>query len=214
MVEEVAGDPTSGSMHIFFILVPVLGILVSAAFFAVSVVVDRIHSIVREVGGFSSENSREDFLQTSFDQIVACSLRIAQLNAPYRLMIEKNFDPEVRIDCHSEEIERAVTNLLVNSMRALEGNLPGTGHLALAVAAIGDRAVLHVEDDGGGIDAEVLDRIFDPFFATKPAGKGMGLGLAISYHIVKGLGGDIRVCSVPGRGTSVSVELPLAGRFQ
>ncbi len=59
---------------------------------------------------------------------------------------------------------------------------------------------------------DVLDRIFDPFFTTKPVGKGMGL--AISYHIVKAHGGDIRVCSVPGRGTSVSVELPLAGRFQ
>jgi len=149
MVEEIAGDPTSGSMYIF-ILIPVLGILVSAVFFAVSVVVDRILSIVREVGGFSSENSREDFLETSFDQIVARSLRIAQLNAPYGLRIEKNLDPEVRIDCHSEEIERVVTNLLVNSMQALEGNRPGTGHLAIAVATFGDRAVLPVEDDGGG----------------------------------------------------------------
>ncbi len=144
--------------------------------------VDRIHSIVREVGGFSSENSREDFLETSFDEIVARSLRIAQLNAPYGLMIERNLDPEVRIDCHSEEIERVVTNLLVNSMQALEGNRPGTGHLAIAVATFGDQAVLHVEDDGGGIDAEVLDRIFDPFFTTKPAGNGAGAGDFVSHR--------------------------------
>jgi signal transduction histidine kinase len=67
---------------------------------------------------------------------------------------------------------------------------------------------LHVEDDGCGIAPEVLDRVFDPFFTTKPVGKGTGLGLAISYHIVKDHDGDIRVSSIRGRGTSVTVELP------
>ena len=74
----------------------------------------------------------------------------------------------------------------------------------------GPRALLHIEDDGAGIEPEDLDRIFDPFFTTKPVGKGTGLGLAISYHIVKAHGGEIRIDSVPGRGTSVSVELPIA----
>ena len=70
------------------------------------------------------------------------------------------------------------------------------------------RALLHVEDNGCGIEAEAIDRIFDPFFTTKLVGKGTGLGLAISYHIVKAHGGEIRVSSVPGCGTSVVVELP------
>ncbi len=81
---------------------------------------------------------------------------------------------------------------------------------AVGVAAQDGRALLHVEDNGCGIEAEAIDRIFDPFFTTKPVGKGTGLGLAISYHIVKAHGGEIRVSSVPGRGTSVVVELPRA----
>ena len=112
--------------------------------------------------------------------------------------------------CHAAEIERVVTNLLVNSIHALEGRPKGRAHLGVAVAAQGRRALLHIEDDGCGIEPEDLDRIFDPFFTTKPVGKGTGLGLAISYHILKAHDGEIRIDSVPGRGTSVSVELPLA----
>ena len=60
-----------------------------------------------------------------------------------------------------------------------------------------------------GFRSAVLDRIFAPFFTTKPVGQGTGLGLALSYHIVKGHGGDIRVAFISGQGTSVTVELPV-----
>lgn len=176
--------------------------------------VDRISAIVREVGGFSSESTREDFVEASLSEIVSRSLRIAKVNAPPWLKIEASFDSDVRVNCHPEEIERVVTNLLVNSIQALEEDLPTTGHLVVGVAAFRERAVLHIEDDGSGITPEVLDRIFDPFFTTKPVGKGTGLGLAISYHIVKGHEGDIRVSSIRGRGTSVMVELPVANGLQ
>ena len=172
--------------------------------------VDRIFSIVREVGGFSSESGRDGFVEASLGEIVSRALRIAEVNAPPWLKLEASLDPNVRIECHPEEIERVVTNLLVNSIQALETGHPSVGHLVVGVAAFGDRALLHVEDDGGGITPDVLDRIFDPFFTTKPVGKGTGLGLAISYHIIKGHDGDIRVSSIPGQGTSVTVELPRA----
>jgi signal transduction histidine kinase len=172
--------------------------------------VERISSIVHEVGGFSSETAHADFVEASLSEIVSRSLRIAKVNAPPSLKIEVSLDSDVRIDCHSEEIERVVTNLLVNSIQAVEEDHPETGHIVVGVAAFGDRAVIHIEDDGSGITPEVLDRIFDPFFTTKPVGKGTGLGLAISYHIIKGHDGDIRVSSIPGRGTSVIVELPRA----
>ncbi len=172
--------------------------------------VDRISTIVREVGGYSSEMARADFVEVSFADIVSRSLRIASVHAPPWLEVEESLDVDVRIECRSEEIERVVTNLLVNSIQALEEKRAEIGHLVIGVAAFGDRALLHIEDDGSGITPEVLDRIFDPFFTTKPVGKGTGLGLAISYHIIKGHDGDIRVSSVPGRGTSVVVELPSA----
>ncbi len=170
---------------------------------------DRIFSIVREVAGFSSESERDDFAPHALDQIVRRSVRIAQVQAPAGVEIEVRVDPDVKILCHYAEIERVATNLLVNALHALGGE-DGGRHVVVAVAAQDGRALLHVEDDGCGIDPEVLDRIFDPFFTTKPVGKGTGLGLAISYHIVKAHGGEIRVSSEPGRGTSVAVELPRA----
>jgi len=171
--------------------------------------IDRIFGVVREVAGFSSDNEPEDFAPHALDQIVKRSVRIAQVQAQRGLEIEVRLDPDVKILCHYAEIERVVTNLLVNALHAVDGNDRG-GHVVVAVAAQDGRALLHVEDDGCGIDAEALDRIFDPFFTTKPVGKGTGLGLAISYHIVKAHGGEIRASSIPGRGTSVAVELPRA----
>jgi signal transduction histidine kinase len=170
--------------------------------------VDRIFSIVHEISGFSSESTRDGFARHPLDQIVSRALRVAGVQAPAWLEIEERLDPEVWIDCHAAEIERVVTNILVNAIQALEENSQEDAHLVVAIAATGDRAILHVEDDGCGIEPEVLDRVFDPFFTTKPVGKGTGLGLAISYHIVKDHGGEIRVSSIRGRGTSVMVELP------
>jgi signal transduction histidine kinase len=172
--------------------------------------VDRIFSIVHEIIGFSSECPRESFAQHPLDQIVSRGLRVAKVQAPAWLDIEERLDPDVWIDCNSSEIERVVTNLLLNAIQAIEESSREDAHLVIAVASKGGRALLHVEDDGCGIEPEVLDRVFDPFFTTKPVGKGTGLGLAISYHIVKDHGGDIRVSSIRGRGTSVTVELPRA----
>lgn len=144
------------------------------------------------------------------EEFVCSALRIAKVHAPPWLEIEAHLDSEVRIDCHPAEIERVVTNLLVNAIQALEENSREYAHLVVGVAEIDHRAVLHVEDDGCGIDSDILDRVFDPFFTTKPVGKGTGLGLAISYHIVKDHGGEIRIASIRGWGTSLTVELPLS----
>ena len=174
--------------------------------------IDRIFSVVREVTGFSAEKEKADFAPHALDLIVSRAIRIAQVQAPEGFEIESRLDPDVKILCHFSEIERVVTNLLVNGLHALEGKAPGEGHLVVAVVSQGGRALLHIEDNGCGIDSAALERIFDPFFTTKPVGKGTGLGLAISYHTLRSHGGEIRVSSVPHRGTSVSVELPRAPR--
>jgi signal transduction histidine kinase len=171
---------------------------------------ERICSVVREVSGFASDADREPFAPHALDQIVWRACRIARVQAPRELEIDIQLQPDVRILCHAAEVERVVTNLIVNSIHALDGRGFGDAHMSVTVMSQGPRALLHIEDDGAGIEPENLDRIFDPFFTTKPVGKGTGLGLAISYHIVKAHGGEIRIDSIPGRGTSVSVELPLA----
>jgi len=68
---------------------------------------------------------------------------------------------------------------------------------------------LEIEDSGGGIPKENLNRIFEPFYTTKPVGQGTGLGLSISYGIIEQHHGEIRVLSAPGKGTVFSVRLPI-----
>jgi two-component system, NtrC family, sensor kinase len=86
---------------------------------------------------------------------------------------------------------------------------PG-GLVRVALREIPDGAEIEVQDSGPGIPREILSRIFDPFFTTRPVGSGTGLGLAVAYGIVSGLGGDIGVDSPPGEGAVFRVRLPRA----
>jgi len=81
--------------------------------------------------------------------------------------------------------------------------------VAVGTSAAEGGVVLTVSDNGEGIPQENLTKIFDPFFTTKSEGKGVGLGLAVSYGIIQAHGGEIEVKSKPGEGTAFSVFLPL-----
>jgi two-component system, cell cycle sensor histidine kinase and response regulator CckA len=106
------------------------------------------------------------------------------------------------------QIEQVILNMVVNARDAM----PGGGKLILETRNAGtparECATLTVRDTGIGMDAPVLSRIFEPFFTTKE--HGTGLGLATSYGIIKENGGDLRVESAPGKGTTFRIELPVA----
>jgi signal transduction histidine kinase len=82
--------------------------------------------------------------------------------------------------------------------------------VTLTTKKAGDKLEIKVADNGGGMPKKVLDRIFQPFFTTKPTGQGTGLGLSLSYDIVtKGHGGDLKVETEEGMGTTFIIVLPL-----
>jgi signal transduction histidine kinase len=87
--------------------------------------------------------------------------------------------------------------------------MPKGGWLTIATRTEGDNAVIEVADTGSGIPAEQLSRIYDPFFTTKEIGKGMGLGLSITYGIVQEHGGAMACDSAVGQGTRFTISLPL-----
>ncbi len=82
-------------------------------------------------------------------------------------------------------------------------------NLWLATRRLDDRVEVRIKDNGNGIPAEIVDRIFNPFFTTKPTDQGTGLGLALSNDIVREHGGSIRVETVPGEYTEMIVEVPV-----
>jgi two-component system, NtrC family, sensor kinase len=100
-----------------------------------------------------------------------------------------------------------VMNLSMNAVQAM----PGGGTLTLRTRSLGRAVTLEVADSGPGISPDHQDRIWDPFFTTKPVGEGTGLGLSITQRIIVRHGGSIHLESRPGEGAHFVVELPIAG---
>jgi PAS domain S-box-containing protein len=115
--------------------------------------------------------------------------------------------PPLRGD--ESRVSQIVMNLTLNAIQAMAEN---GGELGIATSATNGTIQIDVEDNGCGIPPALLKRIYEPFFTTKPVGKGTGLGLFITHQIVTHLGGSVEVHSRPERGTRFTVRLPLAGQ--
>ena len=105
------------------------------------------------------------------------------------------------------QVERVFLNLIINAADAMDGN--GTLTLTTRHNQENKTIEIKVQDTGHGISNENMEKIFDPFFTTKETGHGVGLGLAISYGIVKEHNGTISVESELGKGTTFTVSFPL-----
>ncbi len=127
----------------------------------------------------------------------------------HSITLEKSYSrvPEVRID--REQAQEAIENIIVNAIDAM----PSGGKLSveLAITAIGGKphVTVRIKDTGQGMDEELLEKIFEPFFSTKAVKGGAGLGLPISKKIMEDHGGSISVESKPGQGTAFSLNFPL-----
>ncbi|MYF74626.1 MAG: HAMP domain-containing protein [Gemmatimonadetes bacterium] len=140
-------------------------------------------------------------------------------DADFNLTIETDFDPNVgQIEAVPQDLGRVFLNMVGNACyatdekrRAIEADDGETFFptLSLSTRRMDDRIEVSIRDNGNGIPPEVVDKIFNPFFTTKPTDKGTGLGLALSNDIVREHGGNIRVVSEPGEFTEMIVELPL-----
>lgn len=104
----------------------------------------------------------------------------------------------------ANKLQQVFLNLFLNAKDAM----PGGGMLEVRTAAHNGGVEIEIADTGGGISREDIHRIFDPFFTTKSSGRGTGLGLSVSYGIIKEHSGKIDVRSTPGKGTSFHLELP------
>ena len=139
----------------------------------------------------------------------------------FNITLERSFDPAAgEVDVFPQEITRALLNLISNGFYAAtkrKAEASGGDYeptLAATTRNLVDRVEIRIRDNGTGIPPEVREKLFNPFFTTKPAGEGTGLGLSISHDIiVKQHSGSIEVDTQPGEYTEVRIILPRAAAF-
>ena len=180
----------------------------------------RADSIVKNMLLHSREGSGEH-RPVDINGIVEESLNLAYHgaraeNKGFNITLERSFDPAAgEVDLYPQEVTRVLLNLISNGFYAATKRKNQTGNgeyeptLAAATKNLGDRVEIKIRDNGIGIPPEVKEKMFNPFFTTKPAGEGTGLGLSISHDIiVKQHGGSIAVDTKPGEFTEFMIVLP------
>jgi two-component system, NtrC family, sensor kinase len=181
----------------------------------------RADAIVKNMLLHSHQGSGEH-RPVAINAIVEESLKLAYHGARaekqnFNIMVEQSFDPIAgEADIFPQEITRVLLNLISNGVYATRNKALPDGEiyrptLTASTKNLGDRVEIRIRDNGTGIQPAVKEKMFNPFFTTKPAGEGTGLGLSISHDIiVKQHGGSIEVDTMPGEFTEVRIVLPRA----
>jgi signal transduction histidine kinase len=163
----------------------------------------RVAAIVKDVRGFAyaGQGERET---ADVNDLLAATLRIAQPQLRHHANVECNYGRIPPLLSQAQELKQVFLNLLLNASHAIADG----GNIRVSTEFRDPDIVVSIEDDGCGMKSDVLERIFDPFFSTKKAWEGMGLGLSLSYQMVKNHGGEIRVESEADEGTCFRISLP------
>lgn len=175
---------------------------------------ERIAQIVSDLRTFARSDS-DGLHPVAVNRAVDSALTMAhnELRHRGRLVRELNAVPAVL--ANEARLVQAVLNLLLNAAWSLASNPGGLNEVRVVTRSDATgQALIEVSDTGAGIPSDVLPRIFDPFFSTKPTGEGLGLGLSVTHSIITGVGGTIEVESELGRGTTFRVTLPAVPRLE
>lgn len=161
----------------------------------VQMTVNRIASIIRGLRSFSRDDRRDTMTLATVDDMVKDTLSFCQarfkshgvvLDIPEHL-------PKLKFECHPGQISQIILNLLNNAFDAVQA--VKDQWIKLEIFVLNEELVFRVTDSGPGVSAEIAERIFQPFFTTKPAGKGIGLGLSISKGLCENHGGKLSLIS-------------------
>jgi len=170
----------------------------------------RVGRIVSDLLAFS-RRSKPQRAPADVNKLVRTTLGLADhklkmINAEVVLTLQENLP---QVECDASQIQQVILNLILNGAQAMQPH--GGGKLTIRTALLPnhEEVELCVQDTGEGIAPENLSKIFDPFFTTKADGKGVGLGLAVLYGIVKAHDGEVEVTSKRNEGTTFTVTLPL-----
>ncbi len=168
--------------------------------------IERVHKIIVNLKDFSRVDQAE-WQEADLLAGLESTLAVAAHELKYKAEIERELTPLPPVRCMPAQINQVFLNLLVNAAQAITGH----GKITLKSGRENERVWIEIADTGCGMDEATKLRIFDPFFTTKPVGTGTGLGLSLSWDIVKKHGGSIEVDSTPGQGSRFRIWLPISG---
>jgi len=168
--------------------------------------VQRVSKIVQDLKSFSrsGETTRA---AADLEAGIESTLNMVWNQLKYKVELRREYQPLPPVVCIASQINQVIMNLLMNAGQAIAER----GVITVRTGLEDDRVWFEVQDSGCGMDAATQQKIFEPFYTTKPVGQGTGLGLPISLSIVQRHHGRIDVRSAPGQGSTFRVTLPLAG---
>jgi two-component system NtrC family sensor kinase len=167
----------------------------------------RMATIIRDFTGVTNRERFDKQVPVSMEQILDQVLATAQTTVDMEgIVIHKTYAGHTPVSVFPDQLRQALVNLVTNAAQAMKGS----GTLTLTTAVSDQTATATIADSGSGISKLHLSKVFDPFFTTKGQGEGSGLGLTVARRIIRKFGGDLRIESIEGRGTTCIVTLPIS----
>lgn len=173
----------------------------------ISMASERIKTIIQSLKNFARLDEAE-FSEADLHEGMDNTLTLLQHDLKNRVKVVKKYGRIPKLYCNPGQINQVFMNIIRNASQAIKD----CGTITIRTEKTDDNLIIRIADDGAGIKKESLERIFDPGFTTREGRVGMGLGLSISYNIVKNHGGEIVVKSQEDEGTEFIIKLPIRKR--
>ena len=170
--------------------------------------IERVKGIVNDLRTFS----RADALEIGPADLNGCidsTINIVFNEIKYFAVINRHYGDLPKVSCNIQQVSQVIMNLLINATHAIQAKGEEVGEITITSWSDDLNAFVSISDNGCGIPADRLGKIFDAFYTTKDVGKGTGLGLSISSGIILKHGGGIRIASEVGIGSTFTVRLPI-----
>ncbi len=173
---------------------------------------EHMDKIIQDFNAFSRK-SKGEISEVNLHEVIesTLSLTVSKLKEKDIQLTKKYTDGQPVIKGNKNELQQVFLNIIMNAIDAMDKK--GTLVIETGISGDGKKFTIKIVDNGCGINKENIGRIFDPFFTTKAYGKGVGLGLSVSYGIIKDYGGEIEVESEPGKGSEFTLFFPAAGQL-
>lgn len=166
----------------------------------------RMAGIIRDFTGVAKREVSDQYVTVSLEEELDRALATVRTAAEMAGVVVKTaYHGNLRVTALPDQLRQALSNLITNAVQAMKG----AGTLTLTTVLSNLTGIVTIADSGPGISKQHLSKVFDPFFTTKEQGEGSGLGLTVARRIIRKFGGDVRIESLEGHGTTCTVTLPV-----